>query len=417
MDFGEELRNFIECCPTPFQFTQHASILFLKAGYENLIEDLPWSKDGQPPPKKGFVIREGRALIAYNIGGYESAIIVGTHCDSPVLNLKIKSNPLTGQQYVYCDRYGGGIWARWLDRPLKIAGSIKLINNQIIPYESGPIATIPSNQEINSPGFKSYNIHQYLIPIFAFPKSTTLFQYVSNQIGINMSEIKSYELSLVDAYPPKIIGSRKEFLSSQRIDNLTSTFSGIKAFLSSEPKNTINILTVFDYEEIGSRKYSGAYGDFIPTVLHKILPNFSKTEFNAFIARSLFVSCDNGHAVHPNYSRLHDEMHSPPMGCGVLLKKSPVSSYATDLTSSYSLKKAAVKAGVPVEPLINRNDIPSGSTIGPIVSTLLGIKTVDIGSPQLAMHSVRELVAVKDIESNVKLLIELYNNYEECRFE
>lgn len=416
MEFGEELCQFMQNCPTPFQFAQVASIMFLKAGYENLIEDYGW---GENPPKKGFVIRDDRALIAFNIGGYESGIIVGAHCDSPVLRLNVKRNKNTNEEVVTCDGYGGGNWVRWFDRPLKICGSVKLFNNQIIPYESGPIATIPTIESINNlrPRDPNRNFNNLSYPVFAIPKSKTLLQYVSENIGIPLSEMKSYELSLVDAYPPKIIGPNKDILSSQRIDNLTSSFAAIKAFLSSEPKNTVNILAIFDFEEVGSSQYAGAGQDFLETVIRKILPNFNQKEINAFISRSLFVSSDNAHAVHPNYSRIHDEMHAPAMGSGVCLKKSPAASYATDLTSAFPLKRAAEKIGVNLPPIINRNDIRAGSTIGPIVSTRIGIPTVDIGSPQLAMHSVRETVAVKDIEDNMKLLIEIYNNYEEYRLK
>lgn len=416
MEFGEELCQFIKNCPTPFQFAQVASIMFLKAGYENLIEDYGW---GANPPKKGFVIRDDRALIAFNIGGYESGIIVGAHCDSPVLRLNVKRNKVTNEEVVVCDGYGGGNWVRWFDRPLKICGSVQLHNNQVIPYESGPIATIPTIESINNLGPRDPNrsFKNLCYPVFAFPKSKTLLQYVSENIGIPLSELKGYELSLVDAYPPKIIGPNKDILSSQRIDNLTSSFASIKAFLSSEPKNTVNILAIFDYEEVGSNQNAGADQDFLETVIRKILPNFNQKEINAFISRSLFVSSDNAHAVHPNYSRMHDDMHAPTMGSGVCLKKSPGSSYATDLTSAFPLKRAAEKIGVSLPPIINRNDIRAGSTIGPIVSTRIGIPTVDIGSPQLAMHSVREAVAVKDVEDNMKLLIEIYNNYEEYRLK
>lgn len=405
MNFGEELCEFIQKCPTPFQFTQHASIQFLKAGYENLIEDYSW---GDNPPKKGFVIREDRALIAFNIGGYESGIIVGTHCDSPVLRLDI-DNKNYAEEKVFCNFYGGGNWNRWVDRPLKIAGCVKLKNDQIIPVETDPIAIIPSVNQ---------NMHKYIrSPVFALPKSTTLSKYISSHIGLSVSEIKSTELSLVDSYPPKIIGPNKDILSSERIDNLTSTFAAIKAFLSSEPKNTINILCVFDYEEVGSAPSAGAGHDFLETVIRKILPNRSQQQINAFIAKSLFVSSDNAHAIHPNYPRFHDDMHAPVMGSGVVVKKSPASSYATDLMSAFALKRAGEKIGISTPYLIGRNDGRSGSTIGPIVSTNLGIPAVDIGSPQLAMHSIREIVAVKDVESNMKLLIELYNNYEEYRFK
>lgn len=416
MEFGEELCKFIQDCPTPFQFTQVASNILLNAGYTQLHENDDWTEN---PPKKGFVIRENRALIAFNIGGYESGIIVGTHCDSPVLRLepqcekvKLKYNT------VDVSNYGGGIWMRWIDRPLRLAGCVIKKNLEIVPFDSvEPIAIIPSLAiHFGNQGKGDYTAN-VVSPIYSLAKSTTLKQYICKKLNLEEWQISSHELSFVDAYPPKIIGVNKQFLSSQRIDNLTSTFSAIKAFLASEPNNTVNILTVFDFEEIGSNTSTGAKGDFLTTVLHKILPNYDSNKFNAFIARSLVVSSDNAHAIHPNFSSKHDVMHAPPMGSGVVLKKSPGVQYATDMMSSYPLKKAAEVSGVPIQFLINRNDIPSGSTIGPHVSTLIGIPTVDIGQPQLAMHSIRETVTVKDVEYNTKLLTELYNHYENYRLK
>ena len=173
---------------------------------------------------------------------------------------------------------------------------------------------------------------------------------------------------------------------------------------------------MFDYEEEGSENSAGAEGDFLEVVLKKFF-NDDLKNYNSFVSKSLFVSSDNAQAIHPNYIRLYDKQNSPCLGNGVSIKKSPEDSYATELFSSYPLKKAAEKAGVNLQAMINRNDIPSGSTIGPIVSTSLGIPTVDIGQPQLAMHSIRELVDVKDVEDNMKLLIEIYNHYDNYRLK
>lgn len=412
MEFEEELCQFIEKCPTPFQFTQYASIQLLKAGFENLIEDYSW---GENPPKKGFVVRDDRALIAYNIGGYESGIVVGTHCDSPVLRLNFRRDFSNNAIYATGSEYGGAFFSRWFDRPLKVCGSIKLRQGERIPIETDAVALIPSvdfdvlKKDEDSP--------RLFRPIFGLPKSTDILKYILDQAGIPLSELRSYELSLIDAQPPKIIGANKEILASSRIDNLTSTFSALKAFLTCEPKNTINVLVVFDYEEVGSEADAGAEGDFLKTVLHKILPNYDSKKFNAFVARSLFVSTDNGQATHPNYMHIFDNTNSAPIGAGVLLKKDARGSYATELSTQVPVRRAADKIGVKLNSSMNRNDYPSSSTIGPIVSTQLGIPTVDIGSPMLAMHSIRETVAVKDVESMMKLLLELYNNYEEYRLK
>lgn len=402
MEVGNELCEFIKNCPTPFQFVQHASQILLDAGYTKLYE----KKDWDPTITKGFVLREERSLIAFNIGGYESGIIVGTHCDSPVLRLR--KSFINQKPKVSCTtkskEYGWFMSQTWKDRPLRLAGCVVTKNDRIIPFDSiDPVAVMP---------------HELDDPIYGISKDTTsLLNYVCDKLKIKKMDVKKHELSFVDANPPKLIGANKDFVASQRIDNLSSTFSALKAFLNSKPNKTVNVLVVFDYEEVGSEEPTGAEGDFLSKILHKILNKFNKKEFNAFIARSLVVSNDNGHAVHPNYSSRHDEMHAPKMGEGIVLKMSPCGLYATDLTSSYPLIKAAKVANVPIQKMINRNDIESSTTIGPIVSSNLGIATVDIGSPQLAMHSIREIVAIKDVEYNVKLLIELYNRYDDYRLK
>lgn len=289
-------------------------------------------------------------------------------------------------------------------------------NKRIVPFDSKESVAILTSENLTFSDDDDENYEENLRPIFGLPHAKTLIDYISEKLGIDKTEIVSHELSFVDAYPPKLIGCSKSLLSSQRIDNLTSTFSALKAFLQSSPNNTLNVLVVFDFEEEGSEDPAGAEGDFLAVVLKKLFRNDLK-KYNNFISKSLFVSSDNAQAIHPNYMKLYDSQNSPSMGNGVSVKKSPEDSYATDLFSSYPLKKAAEKAGVNLQVMINRNDIPSGSTIGPIVSTSIGIPTVDIGQPQLAMYSIRELVAVKDVEDNMKLLIEIYNNYDNFRLK
>ena len=413
MDYNEELLNFFNNCPTPFQFAEVASRYLLDAGFTQVDDRFTNFND---TIKKGFVIREKRALVAFNIGGYESAIIVGTHCDSPVLKLDpVSESAKCSLKTVTCATYGGGIWTTWQDRPLRLAGCVVMKDGSVRTFDSiEPVAVAPSLAiHLGSTSIDENN-NNVTTPIFGLSGGTSLMDYVASKLGVQASDIATHELSFVDANPPKIVGVEKQFLATQRIDNLASTFAALKAFLNSEPNNTINVLVVFDYEEIGSNTSTGAKGDFLKTVLRHLVPDVQK--YHPFISKSLLVSSDNAHAVHPNYGSKHEAMHAPIMGSGVIIKKSPGVQYATDMASTFPLKKAAEAAGVELHYLINRNDIPSGSTIGPLASTQLGIATVDIGQPQLAMHSIREFVTVDDIKANTKLLVELYNHYEEYRY-
>lgn len=412
-----DLLKFLNDSPVPYFFCEKMRETLEKEGFTELSIFDKW----EDTPKKGFVINDNRALVAFNIGGYDSAIIVGTHSDSPCLKIRDKpdiNNKKLKQVQVFT--YGGGLWYTWLGRDLRLVGTVTIRNNNAsqnektkkliqINFDSkDPIAFVP-NCDIGSK--PNPNLDTGLIPIIGGRKSPTLLSYVAKSLKVNEEDIVDWDLSFVDANPPQ---SWRTFIESQRIDNLSSTFCAVKAFLQSEPKNTINILVVFDNEEVGSQSRFGACGDILSFVIKRLVKGGPK-QLNPFIAKSLLVSSDNSHAIHPNFSSKHDKMHSPYLGKGVIIKKAPGATYATDMTSTYPVKHAANKCKIPLQYFMNRNDIPAGSTIGPIVSSLIGIPTVDIGLPQLSMHSVRETMAFKDVEHLINLLIELYNNYEEHR--
>ena len=404
---AQKFIDFIDNCPLPFQFCDHVRGILTSNGYTELNEKEEW-KD---IPKKGFFFRDGRALVAWNNGGLKSGIIVGTHCDSPCF--KIKPNYQVSGQYpqVSVAKYGGGIWKTWFQRNLRLAGrfyevlddgSLKVHN---FDSKEG-VAIIPT--AVNEDAETTFR------PIFGADPSLSIMDYISNLTGVPKEKISNFEIGFVDAQKPAVVGTKGEFIASQRIDNLGSTFSALEAFLKSEPKETLNVLVVFDHEEIGSNTLAGAKSDLLQTFLKRIIP---QEEYAAFIARSLVVSSDNAHAWHPNYQQKHEQNHRPLLGGGPVVKRSPAAAYATDIASTYPLKKAAELANIPLQMMLNRNDIPSGSTIGPHVSSILGIATVDIGQPQLAMHSIRELLAVADIDLLTNLLVSIYNNYEECRLK
>ena len=388
--------DFIDHSPLPFQFCEHTRGVLSSNGYTELKEDDEWTEI----PQKGFFFRDDRCLVAWNKGGLKSAIIVGTHCDSPCIKIQ-PGNKLE------VSTYGGGIWRSWFQRNLRLAGRIYDMEGKVHNVDSKEgIAVIPTAYNDNS--------QAALTPIIGSNPNASVFDYVSKLTNVPVDQIQSYELGFVDAQKPSVVGTKGEFIACQRIDNLGSTFSALDAFLKSEPKETLNVLVVFDHEEIGSNTNTGAKSDLLGTFLKRVVP---ADEYEAFIARSLVVSSDNAHAWHPNFQDKHEQNHRPLLGGGPVVKKSPAAAYATDMTSVYPFKKACNLAGVPCQMMLNRNDIPSGSTIGPHVSSILGIATVDIGQPQLAMHSIRELLAVADIDLLTKALVSIYNNYEECRFQ
>lgn len=403
---AEKFIDFIDQCPFPFQFCQYAREALVKQGYTELDENTEWTEI----PDKGFFVRDHRALVAWNRGGMKSAVIVGTHNDSPCL--KVNPNPnLSGPvSRVSVVTYGGGLWRTFMDRELRCAGLV--YENT----ESGPKPHLYDSKRAIAfmPSGPDDPLTETSSPIISADPSKDLISFVATELGIDKDAILSFELGFVDAKRPSIVGTKGEFIASERLDNLGSTFCALEAFLNSKPKDTLNVLVVFDHEEIGSNTFTGARGDMLAQFFHRIVPY---TDYEAFMARSYLVSSDNAHAWHPNYQYKHEQNHQPLLGGGPVVKRSPGHQYATDLTSAYPFIKACEISGVPVQTMLNRNDLPSGSTIGPFASANLGVPTIDIGQPQLAMHSAREFFAAVDIDLLVKALTTIYEKYDECALE
>jgi aspartyl aminopeptidase len=403
MDLAQEFIDFVNKCPTPYHFVDYASKALESAGYVEIYE-----KSESDIPQKGYVVRDGRAIIAFNIGGRESVCAVGSHCDSPCLKVVPGQTAGSSRDHgVSCALYGGGLWYTWFNRDLRLAGRVFTLEGKVISrrlFDSGrAIATIPGLKGIPEKGM---SVDTDLKPILG-AGTQNLVPYVAKVLEVPPEAIMGWELSFVDAEPATICGSRGELLVSPRLDDLASAFCALKAFLQSTPGKTISVMATFDHEEEGSLSEAGAKGNFLPTVLKRILGD----DYEPVMARSIALSCDNAHAVNPAYSELHDGIHRPRMGDGPIIKKSPGSSYATDLTSCYVVRKSAEKLGLDLKFIQNRNDILGGSTIGPFLATAMGMAVVDMGPAQLGMHSARETMGARDIEGLTRLLADVYTNY------
>lgn len=402
---AQQFIDFVDQCPLPYQFCEHSAGILKEKGFTELKEEDEWKEI----PEKGFFIRDGRALVAWKKGGMKSAIVVGTHDDSPCF--KVKPNFETDSNYaqVAVTTYGGGLWKTFFDRDLRLAGRLYELREdgeiKVHTFDSKEgVAFIPRPNEVSDE--KQYR------PILGADPKLSIKSYIAKLAGVKEESITSFDISFVDAYKPAQVGTEGDFIAAERIDNLASTFCGMEAFLKSEPKDTLNVLVVFDNEEIGSNTIAGAQSDLLNAFFRRVVP---ADDYASFLARSLIVSSDNAHAWHPNYMEKHEQNHRPLLGGGPVVKRSPSYQYATDMSSLYPLRKAAEFAKVPIQMMLNRNDIPSGSTIGPLAAVNTGISTVDIGLPQLSMHSIRELLAVQDITYTIDLLSEMYEHYEECR--
>jgi aspartyl aminopeptidase len=404
-EVAQQFIDFVDNSPLPYQFCEYSAKVLKEKGFTELFEENEWKEI----PDNGFFIRDGRALVAWKRGGMKSAIIVGTHDDSPCLKVKPNFQTTSNYAQVAVSTYGGGIWKTFFDRDLRLAGRLYETEEsgeiKVHTFDSKEgVAFIPATLEVKD--------ETQLRPIFGADPNFSIVEFLSKLTGVPAERISNFDASFIDAYKPAQVGTEGDFIAAERIDNLASTFCGMEAFLKTEPKDTLNVLVVFDNEEVGSNTIAGAKSDLLNTFFRRIVP---EDDYASFIARSLLVSSDNAHAYHPNYMEKHEQNHRPLLGGGPVVKRSPSFQYATDMSSLYPLRKAAERSKVPIQMMLNRNDIPSGSTIGPLAAVNTGLSTVDIGLPQLAMHSIRELLAVRDIVYTIDLLAELYGHYEECR--
>ena len=412
---------FLRNSPTPFHVAQNLRFMLQSAGYNELFEKDEWSlkKNG-----KYFVIRGDSSLVAFELNRAVSDnagfLAVGAHTDSPCLKLKPNS---TKERFGYLqlniEVYGGVLLNPWFDRDLSIAGKVVYkiksgqIKNMLIDFKK-PLAVLSSlaihlDREANKK--RSIDKQKMLSPILALKSEGRDFQ------DLLISEIKKKEkmktglslltsdLFMYDTQAPAVAGMNEDFVSSARLDNLVSCYYACRALIDSKSSHN-KLLICNDHEEVGSQSYIGAKGNFLKDVLGRVCR--TPEQYSRVIASSLLVSADNAHGLHPNFPERHDENHRPIINSGVVIKINNNQAYASNADTCSIIQNLAEKRKIPIQYFISNNEMPCGSTIGPITATALGVKTVDLGLPTFAMHSIRELCGVNDIFSFYKLLLELY---------
>ena len=342
------------------------------------------------------------------------------------------------------ETYGGGLWHTWFDRDLSIAGKV-VVNEGTINSPSlreylvdmkKSILRIPSlaihlDRGVNE-AFK-FNNENHLTPILGFESERSssdkvsdaaahhhreLLEAVSAEVEKFPSQVVNLELCLYDTQPAILSGLRDEFIHSARLDNLFMSYCALKSLLESVEKDLngtgIRTAILFDHEEIGSQSAQGADSSIVETILRRIICTIDSQSslnesFARIISRSLLISADMAHAVHPNYPEKHEECHRPRMQKGLVVKYNSNQRYATSARSAAYFKALASRANILIQEFMVRNDSPCGSTIGPILSSKLGISAIDVGAPQLSMHSIREMAAVEDISHSINLFSEFYS--------
>jgi aspartyl aminopeptidase len=414
-----DLLEFLQQSPTPFHAVAVMRQRLLDAGFRALDPKQDWDlRDGHGY----FVERNGSSIVAFRTPedpGSHRVHMIGAHTDSPCLRVKPNAEiNQQGYQQLGVEVYGGALLHPWFDRDLSLAGRVvgRRANGQLetalVDFQR-PIACIPSlaihlNREAN----KGSTINaQTDLPVLLgqelgddFDLREMLLQHLAEQ-GQEFTQILDYELSFYDTQAPALVGWQQEFVASARLDNLLSCYVGLQALLQAKSKQGM-LLVCNDHEEVGSQTAEGAQGSFLMSVLQRMYPVAEK--MHQVLHQSVLLSSDNAHGVHPNFASKHDEKHGPKLNAGPVIKINANQRYATNAVTSSLIRELAQQQGVPVQAFVVRSDMGCGSTIGPITAAQLGIKTIDLGMPTFAMHSIRETAGSQDVAMTITLLKAFY---------
>lgn len=423
--FNTGLLQYLDAAPTPFHAVSTARALLDAAGFSALDERDAWQLQRGG---RYYLTRNGSALIAFVLGDaplVDAGLrLIGAHTDSPCLKLKPQPE-LKAQGYwqLGIEVYGGALLNPWFDRDLGLAGRVTLrgadqrLSSRLIDLRE-PLAVVPSlaihlDREANDK--RSINKQTHLPAVIAringgddvFDLRHELVARLAvDEPWLADATVLDYELAFYDLQPAAFVGWRREFIASARLDNLLSCYTALQAICHGESQ-AHRMVVLNDHEEVGSGSAAGARGSFLRSVLERLTG--AGEAYARAMARSLLVSTDNAHGVHPNYADKHDANHGPALNGGPVLKINHNQSYASNSETAAVFREACARAGVPLQAFVARGDMGCGSTIGPITAAVLGVRTVDVGVPTFAMHSIRELAGRTDAWSLMQALEVCFN--------
>lgn len=414
-----DLLDFLWESPTPFHAVESAVTRLRLAGFRALDECESW---GALESGGYYVVHGGSALAAFVVpdpSRVKAFHLIGAHTDSP--NLRCKSvAPFEREGYAQLgvEVYGGALLNSWLDRDLGIAGRVVFADAQgrmdtrLVRFDR-PLARVAQlaihlDREVNERGLV-LNKQTQMPPIVGMGESPdALRELCAQALGVGAGAMRAFELMLYDLARPTLGGLDDAFIFSARLDNLAMCHAALCALLaaSGSDGDCVRMAVLFDHEEVGSQSATGAGSDFLPRLLERLSLAFrqSREEYLVTLARSVCLSADMAHALHPNYPDRHEPNHRPVLNGGPVLKVNAQQRYATSVLSGAMFESLCQEAEVPMQRYVHRTDLQCGSTIGPITSTLLGIPTVDVGNPMLSMHSVREMGGREDVACMVAVM-------------
>lgn len=399
----DDLRSYLDASPSPFHAVSSAADRLIDAGFGEVDDAGDWSD----LPAAGFVRRDG-GLVAWRSPDGTAATtpfrIAGAHTDSPCLRVKPRPDSTTfGWKHLNVEVYGGILNNSWLDRDLGVAGRLTLPDGEHVDVNiDRPIARVPQlavhlDRSVNDDGLK-LDRQQHLQPVWGvgLTQPGEFAHWIAEQAGCDLPVF--WELCLYDVQPAAIIGADESLLASGRLDNLLSCWAALDALIAARPTDATAMIVLNDHEEVGSSSATGAGGPLLERALerHVLARGGDRAALLRAMGGSSCISVDNAHAIHPNYPDRHDREHHPVVNGGPAIKINANQRYATSSATAALFRRACEAADVPFQLFVSKNNMPCGSTIGPITATRLGIDTVDVGVPQLSMHSARELCGVVD---------------------
>ena len=419
-DITDKLLTFLENSPTSFHAVENMAARLRGEGFEELKEADCWSIEAGG---RYFVTRNMSSLIAFQVPSrdYTGFQIISSHSDSPTF--KIKENPEMKVEGHYVklnvEKYGGMLCAPWFDRPLSIAGRLVVrtadgLQTKLVNVDRDlvmiPNLAIHMNRQVND-GY-AYNAQSDMLPLYGGEAAAgTLMKTIAQSAGVAEEDILGHDLYLYNRMKGSVWGAGEEFFSCGRIDDLQCAFGSLEGFLAGGNAHSVSVHAVLDNEEVGSTTKQGAASTFLLDTLKRLNTALGRTEeqYLTALASSFMVSADNAHGVHPNYTDKADPTNRPYLNGGIVIKFNANQKYTTDAVSAAVFRSVCEKAGVPVQTFTNRSDMAGGSTLGNISNTHVALNTVDIGLPELAMHSPYETGGVLDTEYLIRAAKEFFS--------
>lgn len=422
MEQTEKLFHLLEKGTSAVMVVEEAAVQLKEAGFEELHFNQTW---GLKENGKYYMKHHDTTLFAFTVGArvdFRDTVRIGAaHTDFPCL--RIKPNPdvaTAGYAQVNVEVYGGAILNTWLDRPLSISGRVAVQSEDVMhpnmhyisvekPLLAIPNLAIHMNREVNK-GIE-LNKQTDMLPILGLleegmNEKKMLMQFLAEELQVEPEEILDFELWVYCLEQPRYVGLQDEFILSPRLDNLTSVQALLTGLMESRRQEGLNVVALFDHEEIGSRTKQGAGSLLLLHLLEKINDSFGKTaaQTKESLYDAFFLSVDVAHGLHPNQMGKMDITNKPILGKGLCIKEASAQSYATDCEAVAVVEQICRRENIPYQKFVNRSDLPGGGTLGSIASSILPVKTVDIGVPLLAMHSAVETMGRADMKALTDLI-------------